>query len=325
MAYQDRVTLVTGATGFIGSYVVQGLTGRGGTVLATSRYGWRPESRRVIRALPELLSLDLRDVDVVRQTLLERGVTEVIHLDAVVDPVGLRSDALRALHRNMVPTVHLLEACRDTTVGRFVLASSVSVLPSIQFEPISADHPLVTREGGPAGGFYGVAKAATEVFALGYRASFDIDVRIVRPSAVYGYGMQWPIGIKPVVEGLVRGEEVKMPRNGPPRDYTPVQDVAAILIAALECSHDDDVVFNAGTGAPLVTSEALRAAVRTVFPDGAIRVIDTDLDPTGVESRYRGVLDMGPVRSQLGVRPHFATLAEGLAAYAETYRRDVSG
>ena len=51
---------------------------------------------------------------------------------------------------------------------------------------------------------------------------------------------------------------------------------------------------------------------------------ETNLDPTGVESRYRGRIDMAPAHEQLGLLPTYRTLTEGLAAYAKTYRAFLS-
>jgi len=319
------VILVTGATGFIGSYVVADLRRRGHDVLAVTRTGWRPENRHVIAGdLPELAHVDLGDSAAVAALVRRRRPEAIIHLGALVDPVALATNPVLALDANVRPGLDLLDAARAHGVGRFVLGSSVAVLPRIRVEPIRADHPLVTESGGSAGGFYGVAKAVAEITALGYAEAFGIDVRIVRPSAVYGFGMQWPIGIKPVVEALATGDVARMPRHAPPRDYTPVQDVASIISALAE-GRGHDVVVNAGTGGALTTNDELIATMSRVFPGGRIEVSDDDLDPQGVESGYRGVLDMTAAREQLGVHPTFPTLDAGLAAYAEAFRRFRAG
>jgi nucleoside-diphosphate-sugar epimerase len=315
------VILVTGATGFIGSYVVRALRRRGHEVLSVSRYDYRPEALRVIGAEPPaVVRPDLRDLDETTALLTSLRPRAVIHLDAYVNPVALRADPLRAVEFNVRPTLNLLEAARHAGVSRLVLASSVAVLPTIREQPITADHPIVTAQEGSAGGFYGVSKAVSEVLALGYADAFELDTRIVRPSAVYGYGMQWPVGIKPVVEGLVDGEAVLVPSRAPLRDFTPVEDVAEIFAALVDAPEGSDRVVYGGTGGALVDPAGLLASVREVFPEGDIGFSDEDLDPTGVESRYRGVLDMRPVREQLGVQPRFGSLAEGLAHYADEYR-----
>lgn len=314
--------LITGATGFIGSHTARAVRDRGHEVLAVSRYDWRDEARFVLGAeLPELARVHPGDPAALETLVEERRPDAIIHLDAFVNPVALRDDPARAVEANVEPTLALLELSRRYGVERFVLASTVAVLPSIRYEPIDAAHPLVTPREGPAGGFYGVSKAVSEILALGYADAFPLDVRIVRPSAVYGFGMQWPIGVKPVVEGIVEGREVEIPTSGPPRDFTPVEDVAAIFAAAADCPADTDRVFFAATGLPLTTPAEYLDVVRTTFPDARIRTVDEDADPAGVESRYRGVVDMSPARDQLGVESAFATLGDGLRHYAEQYRR----
>lgn len=314
--------LITGATGFIGSYTVRAARARGHEVIAVSRHDYRPEALQVIGGdPPELIRVDGHDTATLEALIRERRPAVVVHLDAYVNPVALREDPLRAVELNVQPTLALLDLCRRYGVRRFVLASTVAVLPSVRYEPIDAAHPIVTPREGSAGGFYGVSKAVSEVLALGYADAFPLDVRIVRPSAVYGFGMQWPIGVKPVVEGICEGREVEIATAGPKRDFTPVQDVAEVFAAAVDCADDCDRVFFAGTGRPLTTPAEYADIVRETFPHARVRTVDADSDPAGVESRYRGLVDMAPVREQLGVEPAFATLGEGLARYAEDYLR----
>jgi nucleoside-diphosphate-sugar epimerase len=316
-----NVILVTGATGFIGSYTVRALRSRGHEVVALSRYDYRPEALRVIGdEPPKLVKSTLHDSAALGEIFDRFKPRAVVHLDAYVNPVALKTDPLKAIEMNVNPTITLLELCRTRDVERFVFASTVGVLPSIRYEPIDTAHPLVTQHEGPTGGFYGVSKAVSEIVALGYADAFPLDVRIVRPSAVYGFGMQWPLGIKPLVEGIVEGKEVTLANRGPLRDFTPVQDVAEIVAALTDCDTSCDRVVNAGTGQALLSPADLADVVRETFPHARLSILDEDLDPTGVESRYRGVLDMAPVREQLKVERTFDTLGDGLRAYADEYR-----
>jgi len=317
-----KTVLVTGATGFIASWVQQLLAVAGHRVIGTSRYEFRPESLFVLcDAVPPLDRADVRDIDSLRPVFERHKPDVVIHLDAYVNPVALEDDPLRALDYNFMGTVNALELCRDFGVERMVFASSIAVLPTIRYEPIDAAHPIITAIEGPGGGFYGAAKAAAEILGMTYAQAFGLDFRAIRASAVYGFGMQWPIGIKPVVEGLARGEAVQVAGEAPKRDYTPVQDVAAIFAACVDAASDTDRVFYAGTGRALTTSADLMREVRTAFPKGDVTMSDESLDPTGIESRYRGVLEMAPVRTQLGVETAFDSLAHGMLEYAEQYLR----
>lgn len=319
---QPKTVLVTGAAGFIAGWLQHLLAVQGHRVIGTSRYEFRPESLFVLGdTVPPLERADVRDVGSLRPVFERNRPDVVIHLDAYVNPVALQGDPMRALEYNFLETVNALELCRDFGVERMIFASSIAVLPSIRYEPVDASHPIITATEGPGGGFYGAAKAAAEIMGMTYAQAFGLDFRVVRPSAVYGFGMQWPIGIKPVVEGLVRGEAVKVAGDAPKRDYTPVQDVAAIFAACVNAASDTDRIFYAGTGRELTTSAELLEEVRTAFPNGDVTVSEESLDPTGIESRYRGVLDMQPARTQLGIETAFSSLADGLSDYAEHYRR----
>lgn len=319
--------LVTGATGFIGGYVLRALLDSGHEVVGTSRYSYRPETQYILgnsmRNVP-LVRADVRNLGLLRTIFADFKPDCVVHLDAYVSPVELKTDPLRAVEYNFVETMNVLELAREFGTGRVVFASSIAVLPSIRYLPIDANHPIITATEGPGGGFYGASKAASEIFGLTYADSFDLDFRVVRPSAVYGFGMQWPIGVKPVIEGLVRGEAVEVAGHAPLRDYTPVEDVAAVFAAICDCEPGCDKVFYAGTGQELSTSAEYYAAVRSVFPEGSIILSGANLDPTGVESRYRGRIDMTPAHAQLGLQPRYSSLVEGLTAYANTYRAFIS-
>ncbi|WP_168914916.1 NAD-dependent epimerase/dehydratase family protein [Microcella flavibacter] len=313
--------LVTGGTGFIAAHVQRRLLNAGHEVIATSRYDYRPESLFVLGPnVPRLERADPRDSDSLRPLFARYRPDTVIHLDAYVNPVALQTDPLRAVEYNVMETMNLLELSREFGCGRLVFSSSIAVLPTIQYEPIDARHPIVLPTEGSGGGFYGTSKAMSELLGLAYASAFGVDFRCVRPSAVFGFGMQWPIGIKPVIENLVEGKPAVIARHAPPRDYTPVQDVAAVVAALVDCPPETDRVVYAGTGRALVSSDELLRTVQALFPDGDVTMGDEALDPTGVESNYRGMLDMGPVRTQLGVRPAFDSLAAALTAYAEDYR-----
>lgn len=313
--------LILGATGFIGSWLHRHLLDAGHEVVGASPYPHRPESLFVLDGREARVEhWDVSDESLYRIVAAYRPEA-VVHLEACVDPVALRERPSYAIERNLLQTVNVLEACRTLGVARVVLASTVAVLPSIRYQPIDAAHPIITGTEGPAGGFYGASKAACEVFGLTYADVFGLDVRVVRPSAVYGLGMSRPIGLKPIVEGIVRGEEVTVPLDAPLRDYTPVEEVAAVFAAAATKDEVADRVFFAGTGRPLTDGHGLFQTVRSAFPDARVVQSWEPLDPTGIESRYRGVLDMEPVRRQLGVMPVYHDLVDGLRGYAGLYRR----
>jgi nucleoside-diphosphate-sugar epimerase len=201
--------------------------------------------------------------------------------------------------------------------------SSIGVLPAIQYQPIDANHPVLLAREGPGSGAYGAAKASGELFAYAYQRAYGLDVRIVRPSAVYGFGMQWHSAnyMKQFVEPAVRGEVVRVPSGGRlPRDYTHVIDVASLTVRMLSCPDDADRIFFAATGGPLVTAAQAAKLVQELIPGSSIEVADVMTAEDEMEASFRGVISIENARHQLGWTPRYASLREGIEEYIAAYR-----
>jgi len=201
--------------------------------------------------------------------------------------------------------------------------SSIGVLPEVQYQPIDAAHPIILPAQGPGSGAYGAAKAAGELFAFAYQRAFGLDIRIVRPSAVYGFGMRWHSAnyMKQFVEPAVRGEKVRVASGGRlPRDYTHVSDVASLTARVVDCPERADRVFYAATGRPLVTAAQAAKLVQELVPGSSIEISDLMTPEDEMEASFRGVISIENARSQLGWTPRYASLREGISEYIETYR-----
>jgi len=316
------VILVTGATGFIGSHLVAALRLAGHDVLGVSRYDPRDETRFLVRDAGEVafVRMDPDDEDYADRLLAEYRPRVVVHLDANVNPPGLEREPERAVAENFLATFRWMQACVRHGVPRFLLASSIGVLPRVQYEPIDEAHPLVLANEGPGSSFYGASKGACELFGMSFRKSSGLEFSAIRCSAVYGFGMQWPIGIKPAIEAIAAGSPLTVPGYGPPRDYTSVDYVVEIFLAAALADPAPAGILYAATGRELVTVAQLNDTLRAEFPDASITVTDENTDPAGIESLYRGVIDMAPTRHALGLSTPSQTLAQSLRSAVETQR-----
>src|SRR5216683_2005133 len=114
----------------------------------------------------------------------------------------------------------------------------MGVLPTIQYEPIDGAHPFILPAEGP-GGAYAAAKVGAEAFCYAYQQTYGLDFRTIRPSAMYGFGMQWHAAnyMKEFVEPAVRGESVRLPSGARVRrDYFHAVDMGSLVVALLEGS-----------------------------------------------------------------------------------------
>ncbi|GMQ94666.1 MAG: NAD-dependent epimerase/dehydratase family protein [Acidimicrobiia bacterium] len=317
--------MVTGGSGFIGSYVTRALWQEGYEVGVIDIAEPGQEARFMLGdALDDtrFFTTGVDDAAGVLGAARTFAPRSFVHLAAVVDPGALKTDPRLAARVNLGGTINVLEAARQIDAERVVFLSSIAVLPTIQYEPIDGSHPMILATEGPGGGFYGSAKVASEAFCFAYEQGFGLDIRIIRPSAVYGFGMQLPIYVKPMVEGAVRGDDVAFETGGSfPRDYTHAEDVASLAVSVLDAPVAADRVFYGATGRPLVTASEIAEVVRTLIPEASI-TIGSGLTPNDLANlKYRGVLSIENARTQLGWEPQFSNIHDGIEDYAKRYRQ----
>jgi len=321
---EGRPVLVTGGTGFIGTYVAKALLESGRRVVAFDVRGLSAESRFVLGDLAGQVHVEEGSVDDwvrLLHVVKEHRPVDVVHLATITNPVYLFTNPMPGVRVNFEGTLHVLEAARLFEIRRIVYFSSIGVLPARQYEPIDTAHPIfLPREAVPTG-VYGASKIAGEAFCFAYNQAFGTDFRTIRPSAVYGFGMQWPIFVKPMVEGAVRGEAVSFESGGPfPRDYTHAEDVASLALACLDAPDGADRIFYGATGEPLVTAGEVARIVMELVPGSRIEIPDILTEADQMELPYRGVLSIDANRTQLGWEPRFKNIRDGLADYVERYR-----
>jgi UDP-glucose 4-epimerase len=190
------------------------------------------------------------------------------------------------------------------------------------YEPIDANHPILLADSGPGTDFYGGTKAAAETLLYAYHQALGFDFRTIRPSAVYGLGMNQYVGpIKAMVENAVRGEPAHFEFGGKhPRAYTHVRDIASLVIAMLDAPDDADRVFYGSTGGPLVTTTEVAQIVREVVPGADVEIGEELAEAEKPVAALRGQLSVDNAREQLGWEPRYASIQEGIAQYVEQYR-----
>lgn len=172
MELRDKVVLVTGANGFVGSYAVQRLLAEGMRVRAVIR---KPEARAELeRAGVEAVLGDFTDVRV--QEAAVRGAHCVVHTAATAAP-----ELPEARRVNTQATATLAEAALAAGCQRFVHISTVAIYPLRNREgAVDESAPMIT--GGDA---YGVSKAEAEK-ALSTVAAKGLSTVILRPAIILG-------------------------------------------------------------------------------------------------------------------------------------------
>jgi UDP-glucose 4-epimerase len=320
--------LVIGGSGFIGTHVSKQLVERGDHVINYDLRVWGPQLDWFITPYKDGVAFEQGGVESWPQLMAaikKHKPNKIAHLASPIDLLALNRNPKIAFDVMVAGTINVLEAARLSDIERFVFFSSIGVLPTIQYQPIDVNHPVLMADQGPGSGAYGSAKVAGEVFCWAYRGGYGLDFVIIRPSAAYGFYTTNPtIFINTMVEAAVRGEPLKFESGREfPRDYTHVHDIAGITVAALNAPGErlKHRVFYAATGQTLVTAGDVADIIMSKIPSAKIDMASglSEQDKLGI--KFRGVHDMKPVEEQLGYKVKFTDIREGIAEYIETSRR----
>ena len=312
--------LVTGAGGFVGSHLVQGLLARGATVRAFLRYtsegniGMLRYLSEDERAALELYYGDLRDSDAVLAAA--RGMSAIIHLGALIGiPYSFRH-MREVLDVNVLGTLNVLQAARLQGEIRVIHASSSEVYGSAQYVPIDEGHPLNAQSP------YAATKTAADQLVGSYRAAFDTPVVILRPFNTYGPRQSTRAVIPTIITQALAGGPVRLGALHPTRDFTYVEDVVAAYCMALEGDAVLGQTLNIGTNQEISIGELARDILglvgRADEVDTAIHAKDEERLRPGLSEVERLWAEHSAARSLLGWEAA-VSLQEGLRRCIDWY------
>ena len=274
-------------------------------------------SRFDTEGLRERCTLVEGDLTELGAILAEHRPGAVYHLAAQTQVGDASRDPLTTWETNIRGTYLLMEAVRERVPeARVVVASSDKAYGSHDELPYREEFAL--QPSYP----YDVSKAATDMIARSYAATYDMPVAVTRLANVYGPGdVNWARVIPDTARALVRGERPVIRSDGSPeRDYLYVDDAADAYLAVAG-SLDDPAnrgrAWNAGSGEPLSVIEIVR---RLIEISG--RSVEPDIQGTGVPHGEidRQYLDPTAIREELGWTPKW-DLDSGLRSAWEWYER----
>ena len=239
-----RLVLVTGGAGFVGVPTVRLLLEQGFQVVVVDNFSVAAASRLGALARSDQLRIvraDLRDADALVDAVREARPWAAIHLAALHYIPYCVANPAETVAVNVLGVQHLLDALTAANVERLVFASTGDVyLPD---ETPHGEEALTTPTS-----VYGASKLAGEWLIRVWRASGAGTVPVVaRLFNVYGPGETNPHVIPHLCESMRRGDVLPLGNIDAKRDYTFVDDVAAVFVA-LATSEVGDVTVNIGAG-----------------------------------------------------------------------------
>lgn len=293
--------LVTGGAGFLGVALANRLAADGHTVYALDDLSNGDAARLDPRVaftqgdvdnVPLLWSL-LQDIDCVYHLAARVSVPQSILYPREYERV------------NVGGTVSLMEAMRDTGVGRVILTSSGAVYGVQPRQPVREDD--TPRPDSP----YAVSKWSAEQYIHTIGALWGLETVALRIFNAYGPGQSLPVSHAPVVprslqQALTGGSITIFGDGRQTRDYVFVDDVVEAMVVAATATGIDRTVINIGRGRETTVNELVDHVEKA-----SGRRVNVIRNPEKAGGVPRLAADISRAQQLLGFRPKI-DLAEGL-------------
>jgi UDP-glucose 4-epimerase len=275
----DNVTLVTGASGFLGKAVMTLLAGQKQRTI-----GLDPRASATTQ-----ITDDLSDRSKLTKLLTREKITHIIHAGGVSGPMVLADDPAKVITTNVLGSLNLLYAAMDADVRTFIYCSSAAALGSFhESNPVDESYPLRPNN------TYSASKAAVEMVLRGLWGKIPLDLCALRFTVIYGPGRETTYTVEEIVRAALAG---KVARIAPMGDwpYVYIDDAARAAVQACYAKGRKQLSYFIAHP-ERVTPDDIAAAAAAVG-----RPVRIEID-TSRPKAERGPLDVEPAARDFGFR-----------------------
>ena len=328
-----KTILITGAAGFIGSFLARRLLERDvsikviGVDCMTNYYDVSLKEARLARLEEYGERFTFRKIDIADKACVDALFAEFRPQIAVnlAAQAGVRysiTNPQSYIASNITGFFNILEACRKNPVEHLVFASSSSVYGSNKKVPYSTDDKVDNPVS-----LYAATKKSNELFAHAYAKLYGIPCTGLRFFTVYGPMGRPDMAYFKFTDRLVKGEPIQIYNNGDMyRDFTYIDDIVEGIAAVMQRTPDltEDgapyKIYNIGNSRPESLLRFVETLERCLMADGVISEPGKkELLPMQPGDVYQTYADVAELERDFGFKPA-TPLETGLSRFAEWYK-----
>lgn len=269
MNLKGKKILITGADGFIGSHLVEGLLDEGAIIKAFvyynsfNKWGWIDTFNKETLSKIEVFSGDIRDPYGVRKAMENCHV--VFHLAALIAiPYSYHSPETY-VDTNIKGTLNIVQAAKELNLEKVLVTSTSETYGTALYAPIDEKHP---KQGQSP---YSATKIGADAIADSFYRSFNLPVTIVRPFNTYGPRQSARAVIPNIISQLLNNKtEIKLGSLHPTRDLVYVKDTVQGFI---EIAKSDNLLgeeINIATGKEISIGDLAKKIIALINNEAKI-------------------------------------------------------
>lgn len=313
-AFDGTNVLITGASGMIGSYILNTL------IELRNKAEYNFNIYVLVRNKNKLSEEVREEVEVIQQSVVEPIVTDikfdyVIHTASPASPLIMRNDPVGTIAANTIGTYNTLKLAKEGSGKGYLYISSREIYgqPYENQEVFTEDSygfvdPLNVRSCYPEG------KKAAETMCVCFKEQFGINTKIARLAHTFGPGMPVDDGRVQAdfLRNVINNEDIVLKSEGTAvRTYTYVGDAVLALFYIL--LNSDDIVYNISSEDSTVSIKQLAETLVDAYPERGLKLvfdIPESSGNTGCAPFTLGILSSEKIR-RIGWKPLY-NLKEGL-------------
>ena len=334
MMQNNGPILITGAAGFIGSFLVKKFLGSGYQVIGIDNINSYYDKNLKLKRLENIKEYSIKnngnwlfyesnieDKNHMRQIFLDSKPQIVVNLAA---QAGVRYSIVNPssyVKSNLLGFSNILELSQTHDVRHLVYASSSSVYGASKEYPFSEEQKVDTPLS-----FYAATKISNEMMAHAYSNIYNLPITGLRFFTVYGPWGRPDMAPMIFADKILQKKPIKVFNHGNmSRDFTFISDIieGTYLCCLKVPSPNDDYklgkpsiphrIFNIGNGNPVKLLDFVEL-LEEALSIKATKVFD-NIQPGDVESTYASTQNL---EDWIGYRP-LVTIKEGVNKFANWY------
>lgn len=305
--------LITGAGGYIGSFMVKRLLERGDEVIAVDNL--ERGRRGVIDRRAEFIQGDVGDSKLLNNVFSENSIDSVIHFAGLISMSESMKKPEIYFENNTFASLKLIDVAVKNKVKKFIFSSTAGVYGNPQEVPIPEDHP--TNPTNP----YGESKLMFENILSWYQKIFDLSFISLRYFNAAGASLDGslgenhspeshiiPLAIKSILENKefnLFGTDYKTPDGTCVRDYIHVVDLIESHVLALNKLENNSggFFYNVGTGKGYSNKEVLQMIEKV--SNQKINIVEKEKRPGDADQL---IADSKKINDELKFAPKYSDL-----------------